>query len=163
MESRPFWHGLALRLVLTPVLMFTRHPLLMAVALWLLDLSDCNLTAMLGWIKKKDCAHNKVYQMGDKVVDVIQYLVALCVLTGTGSIPEGLVLVLWALWAWRLVGVLRFVHTGDVRVLVPHFDAIKELLVASSMLPMWPETIVFVCACKAFFEVWKNGTPVRLI
>ena len=157
----PFVYGFVLRLALTPVLfLFTDDLMLMAAALLVMDVMDCAFAALMNWVRVAETS--KFYQIGDKFMDLFQYFVALCIVRDA---PPGLSTILWALWAWRAVGVARFAYTADERVLVLHFDATKELLAAQACMPagklLPPELILLLCAGKVLFEAWKNGDPRR--
>lgn len=164
--------GIIFRLALTPVLWLACRNIWLASALLLaLDFVDCATTSLIAHgpvLVRNTCATNREYQLDDKIVDCAQYGAALLLLAWTGTLAPAHAGLLAALLAWRSIGVLRFRRDKDPRVLVTHFDGIKEVLVAIALAPRLGATgglpfgalVAATCACKIAFERWKNGRRV---
>jgi hypothetical protein len=167
--------GVVLRIGLTPLLLLARGRTgWLALFLLLLDLTDSVTATLLSCtepdLKRAACHRGMLetslpYQIADKWVDVLQYAVALAVVSISWG---GLQLFLWCALAWRAIGVARFTKTHDPRVLVLHVDVIKEVLVMVALLQLmncihWlnPLMLGAVCAGKVLFEMWKNGKMVQ--
>ena len=119
--------SMMVRLVLTPLLWFTRTSIpLTIVCLTLLDMVDCN-PYVLSFMKgtKTYCSLDKSYELYDKVVDLFHNIVAVYLLSTTTSIP---VIPAMFLIAYRAFGIIAYLWTGNDKVYILFPEFIKEYL-----------------------------------
>ena len=152
-----------LRVMCTPLLWFCRDsPIKMVVALLILDFMDCDLKKVVNVIHGEEpgfCTNDLVYQVSDKVVDVLQYAVAIWLLCVYSYSYSSIVYVLTALLVWRIIGVREFILTKDTTHLVLFLDGIKEIILLHCLYNgvYFKEFAVLVCIGKICFEYLKNG------
>lgn len=152
-----------LRVLNTPLLWFCKEsPVTMAIILLILDFIDCDLRHMMFHsigTKNIQCTRNFVYQTSDKVVDLLQYTVAIWLLCMFSDMNSNVIYILLGLLVWRVIGVCKFILTRDVTHLVLFFDAIKEIMFLYGFYngSYFKELVVLVCIGKIGFEYFKNG------
>ena len=119
--------SMMLRLLLTPLLWFTRTSIpLTIVCLTLLDMVDCN-PYVLSFMKgtKTYCSLDRSYELYDKVVDLFQNIVAVYLLSMTIRIP---IIPATVLIAYRVLGIIAYLWTGNDKVYILFPEFIKEYL-----------------------------------
>lgn len=115
--------SMMLRLLLTPLLWFTRTSIpLTIVCLTLLDMVDY-VSFMKG--TKTYCSLDRSYELYDKVVDLFQNIVAVYLLSMTTSIP---IIPATVLIAYRALGIIAYLWTGNDKVYILFPEFIKEYL-----------------------------------
>jgi hypothetical protein len=154
--------SMALRVVLTPLLWFTRQSIPLTVAgLTILDIIDCN-PVVLSFMKGTEtyCSLNPTYEFYDKVVDLFQNIVAVILLSQHVDIPP---LALFFI-AYRAVGVFYHYLTKDTLSYVMFVEFIKEYL-----LLLWyfngriPHVyLIIAILAKAVYEYSMHSKHVML-
>jgi hypothetical protein len=128
-----FKYSLLLRTLLTPLLFLTRTNVLYSVILLtLLDIIDCNPIVMKllpEEARKKGCSYDKTYQLADKTIDLIQYIVAVFLLRPV--LPSNIFSTILFLIIYRIAGLALYLQNNNPKTFIIFFDFIKELLVLS--------------------------------
>jgi hypothetical protein len=127
--------------------------LFLATLLIVLDLMDC--TKQLNTIYS--LCNTYWYQFGDKIIDQVQYMVALYVLWSAPIIEVHHKTILFVAWIWRMVGVYLFISTKNKIWLTICPDLFKELLVLWYFIPNAGviETTILIIL-KIAFEIQKS-------
>jgi hypothetical protein len=142
--------------------------LVLAILLLLLDFVDANpLIRLKGGVDTEKGS----YQYVDKLIDQLQYVAALTVITSVGwrwpgnpVSSQGKTMLLVVAWAWRMLGVVKLMRTGDLKTLTWFPDIFKELLVLWCVLPdAHPLIVVCLVLAKMVFEYLKASNRLDFI
>ena len=128
------------------------------VTLFLLDTTDCAVYKALHAVglthMRPDCKSHEFQRM-DKIADAISYVLAL--LLFRNLFPPGVYALLWALLAWRVIGVAKYYKRDDNAILHTHFDGINGVMLAlflsntfQSPALLWPLIALSLYAKTAF-------------
>lgn len=141
-------------LFLVPYVAGTNRAGLVCVAILLteLDLVDCPWAFTSRAVK---CTNSSWYQCVDKLIDQVQYMVALALIWNWPLITYQRRIILVIALSWRWIGVLLFVRSKgtEPRFLILFPDLFKELIVLWGCFPRsgW-RSITFVIVGKVIFE-----------
>jgi hypothetical protein len=127
-----FKYSFALRILATPLLFLTRNSIPYTVLLLVfLDIVDCN-PLILKMFPKEElekhqyCTLNHEYVVIDKIIDVLQYCVAIYFLSS--QLPKHVLHVLMGFTLTRIIGIFFHIKTKNPTYFVIFFDFIKEYL-----------------------------------
>jgi hypothetical protein len=124
-----------LRFLATPLLFWTKHSIPYTVLLLLLlDVIDCNplvvkLFPEQQLAEQRYCSYDPVYGMADKILDLIQYTVAIYALAPL--LPQHTMTTLLLLMIYRTTGLIAYSRTQNNTYYILFFDFIKEYLLLS--------------------------------
>lgn len=133
LDMNPVLHrSLFVRFLLTPLLYFTRTNILHTILLLIgLDIIDCNPIVIKMFSKEyekdKYCSLDKEYVLFDKIIDLIQNLVAILLLRPI--LPTNISFTLFLFLVYRSIGIVLFSFTQYIPIFILFFEFIKEYLV----------------------------------
>ncbi len=123
-------YSLALRFALTPTLYYTKHNVVYTILLLiLLDIIDCNplvLKLFPPEFAGRGCSYDSQYQLLDKSIDIIQYVVAVALLKPI--LPKSVFITLLILLAYRIIGMIIYHYNNNNKTYIVFIDFIKEYL-----------------------------------
>jgi hypothetical protein len=134
-------YSLALRALLTPLLVATKGSVIGTVAaLILLDIVDCNPIVVKLFqpeYKAQGCSYDPNYQILDKVLDIFQYFIAILLLEPI--LPKSIYVTTLFFLVYRIIGIAIYLVNKNNKTFEIFIDFVKEYLLLSvlfSPLPM---------------------------
>ena len=168
-----FKYSLIIRILATPLLYYTRNSIPYTVLLLvLLDIIDCNplivklvrkyreSTGPAKDAEKEFCNTNHHYVLLDKLVDIIQYCIAIYFLSS--QLPLNVIHILLGFTLMRIVGVFHYSANKNPLAFVLFFDFIKEYLLLFYVyypnFTMW--LLIETMIVKIVFEYYMHKRAV---
>jgi len=128
-------YSLALRALLTPLLVLTKGSVIGTVAvLILLDVVDCNPIVVKLFqpkYKAQGCSYDITYQILDKVLDVIQYFIAVLLLEPI--LPKSIYVITLFFLIYRIIGIAVYLVNKNNKTFEIFIDFVKEYLLLSAL------------------------------
>lgn len=160
-------YSLALRAILTPLLVATRGSVIGTVAaLILLDVVDCNPVVVKLFrpeYKAQGCSYDPNYQILDKVLDVFQYFVAILLLAPI--LPKSIYVITLFFLIYRIIGIFVYLVNKDNRTFEIFIDFVKEYLLlfalfSPSQIP--PSVLLISILLKVGYEYLMHEKHIFL-
>ena len=159
-------YSLALRFALTPALYYTRYNVIYTILLLiLLDIIDCNplvLKLFPPEFAGHGCSYDSRYQLLDKSIDIIQYIVAIALLKPI--LPKSIFIALLIFLVYRIIGIIVYHYNNNNKTFIVFIDFFKEYLALYAIFgtSISPLILLSSIALKVGFEYLMHQQHIFL-